>query len=56
MSAWACAAIPPRLGQHSRELLRGLGYEDAAIEALVADGVLGVGGEGLDPGVDAVTG
>ncbi|MCV2419742.1 CoA transferase [Paucibacter sp. DJ2R-2] len=40
---------PPRLGQHSRELLRGLGYEDAAIEALVAEGVLGVQGEGVAP-------
>ncbi|MCV2362151.1 CoA transferase [Paucibacter sp. DJ1R-11] len=40
---------PPRLGQHSRELLRGLGYEDAAIEALVAEGVLGVQGEGAAP-------
>ena len=40
---------PPRLGQHSRELLRGLGYEDAVIEALVAEGVLGVQGEAAAP-------
>jgi len=36
---------PPRLGQHSRALLRELGYADAAIEALVREGVLGVQGE-----------
>jgi crotonobetainyl-CoA:carnitine CoA-transferase CaiB-like acyl-CoA transferase len=32
---------PPRLGQHSAELLRELGYGDADVEALVRDGVVG---------------
>jgi crotonobetainyl-CoA:carnitine CoA-transferase CaiB-like acyl-CoA transferase len=32
---------PPRLGQHSGELLRELGYADADVEALVRDGVVG---------------
>ena len=32
---------PPLLGEHSREVLRGLGYDDAAIDALVAQGVVG---------------
>ena len=33
------AATPaPRIGQHSRELLREAGYDDARIDALVADG------------------
>jgi crotonobetainyl-CoA:carnitine CoA-transferase CaiB-like acyl-CoA transferase len=32
---------PPRLGQHSAELLRELGYADADIDALVRDGVVG---------------
>jgi crotonobetainyl-CoA:carnitine CoA-transferase CaiB-like acyl-CoA transferase len=32
---------PPRLGQHSAELLRELGYSDADVEALVRDGVVG---------------
>lgn len=30
----------PLLGQHSREVLRGLGRTDAEIDALVADGVV----------------
>jgi crotonobetainyl-CoA:carnitine CoA-transferase CaiB-like acyl-CoA transferase len=30
---------PPRIGAHTRELMRSLGYDDAAIDALVADGV-----------------
>jgi crotonobetainyl-CoA:carnitine CoA-transferase CaiB-like acyl-CoA transferase len=30
----------PLLGQHTRELLREYGYDDAAIDALVADGVV----------------
>jgi crotonobetainyl-CoA:carnitine CoA-transferase CaiB-like acyl-CoA transferase len=33
-------APPPRLGEHGRSLLQGLGYDDAAIAALRADGVL----------------
>jgi crotonobetainyl-CoA:carnitine CoA-transferase CaiB-like acyl-CoA transferase len=32
---------PPRLGEHTRELLRGLGYLDGDIEALRQAGVLG---------------
>jgi crotonobetainyl-CoA:carnitine CoA-transferase CaiB-like acyl-CoA transferase len=32
---------PPRLGQHSAELLRELGYDDAYVGALVRDGVVG---------------
>ncbi len=31
---------PPGLGQHSRELLRELGYDDAAVDALHAQGVV----------------
>lgn len=33
------ASPAPRLGQHSREVLREAGYDDAAIDALVAAGV-----------------
>jgi len=33
----------PRLGEHSAELLRELGYDDAAIAALVAAGATRVG-------------
>ena len=29
----------PKLGQHSVEILREAGYDDAAINAMVADGV-----------------
>ncbi|MEJ6005991.1 CaiB/BaiF CoA-transferase family protein [Paucibacter sp. AS339] len=36
---------PPRLGQHSRELLQSLGYGDASIAALVAEGVVGAEAE-----------
>jgi crotonobetainyl-CoA:carnitine CoA-transferase CaiB-like acyl-CoA transferase len=34
-------SAPPALGEHGLELLRGLGYDDATIAALVADGVVG---------------
>ncbi|MBL8327606.1 MAG: CoA transferase [Rubrivivax sp.] len=34
---------PPSLGEHSRELLASLGYDTAAIDALVADGVVAAG-------------
>jgi formyl-CoA transferase len=30
----------PMTGEHTREVLRGLGYDDAAIDALAADGVV----------------
>lgn len=32
--------IPPRIGEHSREILRALGYDDMAIDALMAQGAL----------------
>ncbi|MCV2351207.1 CaiB/BaiF CoA transferase family protein [Paucibacter sp. Y2R2-4] len=32
---------PPRLGQHSRELLAGLGYDEASIAQLITEGVVG---------------
>ena len=31
---------PPRLGEHTDEVLRGLGYTDVELEALAADGVI----------------
>ena len=31
---------PPALGEHSREILSGAGYDDAAIDRLAADGVI----------------
>ena len=34
----------PQLGDHTGEILRDLGYDDAAIAALVRDGVAAVGG------------
>jgi len=34
-------SAPPALGEHSLELLRGLGYDDDAITALCADSVVG---------------
>ena len=40
-TAWAPTAMAPRLGEHSDEILRSLGRSDAAIEALVAAGVVG---------------
>jgi crotonobetainyl-CoA:carnitine CoA-transferase CaiB-like acyl-CoA transferase len=30
----------PRLGEHTREVLRGYGYDDGAIDALIAAGVV----------------
>ena len=36
---------PPRLGQHTADVMRRIGYTDAAIEDLAARGVVG-----LDPG------
>ena len=34
----------PQLGDHTSEILRDLGYDEAAIAALVRDGVAAVGG------------
>ena len=34
----------PRVGEHTCELLAGLGYEDRAIEALIAQGVIAASG------------
>jgi crotonobetainyl-CoA:carnitine CoA-transferase CaiB-like acyl-CoA transferase len=34
----------PRLGEHTREVLREHGYDDAAIDTLVADGVVATAG------------
>ena len=31
----------PRVGEHGREVLGQLGYDEAEVDALVADGVLG---------------
>jgi crotonobetainyl-CoA:carnitine CoA-transferase CaiB-like acyl-CoA transferase len=38
----------PTLGQHNAEILRELGYDDAAIEALTAEGVIGDWPEGVE--------
>jgi crotonobetainyl-CoA:carnitine CoA-transferase CaiB-like acyl-CoA transferase len=35
----------PLIGQHTREVLSGLGYSGADIEALAAQGVIRLGGE-----------
>jgi crotonobetainyl-CoA:carnitine CoA-transferase CaiB-like acyl-CoA transferase len=32
--------VPPRIGEHSREILRSLSYEDAAIDALIEQGTV----------------
>ena len=34
------ARAPPRLGQHSREVLREAGYTDASIDTLIANGAV----------------
>jgi crotonobetainyl-CoA:carnitine CoA-transferase CaiB-like acyl-CoA transferase len=31
---------PPRVGEHTREILGGLGYSDAEIDALFADNIV----------------
>ncbi len=38
---------PPRLGEHSQQLLRQLGYAQSEIDALLADGVVGAPDEGV---------
>ena len=41
LSASPTKIVPaPLLGQHRREVLRELGYDDAAIDGLAADGVI----------------
>ena len=40
-SSIAPAAAPPALGEHTREVLRGLGYDDARIGELAALGAIG---------------
>jgi alpha-methylacyl-CoA racemase len=37
----AATGVAPRLGEHTREVLHGLGYEDARIDALAARGAIG---------------
>jgi crotonobetainyl-CoA:carnitine CoA-transferase CaiB-like acyl-CoA transferase len=32
---------PPRLGEHTRDVLRALGYDDARIDALQVSGAVG---------------
>jgi crotonobetainyl-CoA:carnitine CoA-transferase CaiB-like acyl-CoA transferase len=39
---------PPLLGEHSREILGELGYDDAAVDRLIAEGVVGEPGPGYD--------
>jgi crotonobetainyl-CoA:carnitine CoA-transferase CaiB-like acyl-CoA transferase len=38
----AVSLPPPRLGEHTRSILGGLGFDDAGIERLAADGVVGL--------------
>ena len=38
----------PELGQHTREVLRGLGLTAEEVDAAVADGVVGAAGTGHD--------
>lgn len=43
----ACGAVsapPPLLGEHSRQVLAGLGYDTARIDRLLADGIIGTDG------------
>jgi crotonobetainyl-CoA:carnitine CoA-transferase CaiB-like acyl-CoA transferase len=35
--------LPPRLGEHSRDVLREVGYSEVEIDGLVKQGVVGVG-------------
>jgi crotonobetainyl-CoA:carnitine CoA-transferase CaiB-like acyl-CoA transferase len=38
--AWGPRSSVPMLGEHSRDLLGELGHDDAAIDALITDGVI----------------
>ena len=40
---------PPRLGQHSEELLRLAGYTDGEVASLIADGIVGIAPAGPAP-------
>lgn len=42
---------PPRLGQHSREILRELGRENAEIDTMIADGIVGSDPPEMTPNV-----
>ena len=42
---------PPRLGQHSREILRELGRENAEIDTMIADGIVGSDQPEMTPNV-----
>jgi crotonobetainyl-CoA:carnitine CoA-transferase CaiB-like acyl-CoA transferase len=37
---WRAGAMPPDLGEHTDEVLRELGYDDAAVDALRAGGAV----------------
>lgn len=40
-TAWRPRRVAPDIGEHTREVLAGLGYDEAAIDALIAAGVVG---------------
>ena len=45
--------LPPRLGEHSQEILLELGFDEAAIAALAKKGVLGSGS--VEPGAVVIS-
>ncbi|MGH3242030.1 MAG: hypothetical protein ACRDNL_16775, partial [Spirillospora sp.] len=53
--ATATLRHPPRLGEHTAEVARELGYDDAAIDALIRRGAL-VDGALVDTGARAEEG